>query len=264
MQAKHVDIEKPDWNFKSGGIALNRQDPDLIKFAFLSNTALFGQLTINDLDGLTRFAKFKSIRTGKVILHKATPGNHVCVITRGEVKLSAMSTDGKEIIFGILGAGEIFGELSILDGRYRSATVTAIEPTELIIITQRDFIPFLKRYPEVAIRLLTTLATRLRLTDEMCEDIFFRNLPSRLAKRILALAERYGQQTTAGIRINLRLSQRDLGNMVGVSRESINKQLRGWEDRNLIGLDQGCIVIKNTTELKYLSKHNPDRHCHTL
>lgn len=219
----------------------------------LAKSILFHQLPAEDLDRLVAFAKTKRIAAREVICHKAERSNQLSAIISGRVKLSTMSEDGKEMMFGIFGPGEIFGEISLLDGEERTATVTAIEPTELLLIERRDFIAFLERHPTVAIRLLGTLALRLRLTDELFEDTIFLNLPVRLAKRLLVLADSCGQETAQGMRIGMKLSQQDIGSMIGTSRESVNKQMRAWEAQGLIKCEKGYITISRLDRLENLA-----------
>lgn len=226
----------------------------LEKRKLLSKSILFSQLPSDDLDGLAKYAKIKNVSPREVIFHKSDTGSQMCIIVRGRVKLSSLSDEGKELVFGVLEADEIFGEISLLDGLQRSATVTAIEPTELLAIERRDFIPFLERHPDVAINLLSTLASRLRLTDEIFEDTLFLNLPARLAKKLLALADQYGEENKDGIKINLKLSQGEIGNLVGTSRESINKQMRAWQEEGLIAYDKGYVTLLQRDDLEDLTQ----------
>lgn len=227
---------------------------DVGKRELLARSILFHRLPADDLDRLVAVAKTRRVADKEVIFRKAEPGNQLSAIIGGRVKLSTMSENGKEIIFGMLGPGEFFGEISLLDGEERTATVTAIEPTELLFIERGDFIAFLEHHPTVAIRLLGTLALRLRLTNELFEDSIFRNLPARLAKRLLILADNCGQDTAEGTRIDLKLSQQDIGNMIGSSRESVNKQMRTWENEGLIKFRKGYVTITQLDKLEDLAK----------
>lgn len=226
---------------------------DDMKRELLARSFMFSQLPVVDLGNLAKFARFKKVAAREVVFHKAEPGQAMLVIVKGRVKLSTLSNGGREMIFGVLEAGEIFGEISLLDGQQRSATVTALVPTELLVIERRDFIPFLAHHPKVAIKLLATLATRLRVTDEMFEDTLFRSLPSRLAKRFLMLAGNYGEQTARGVKISLKLSQQEIGNLVGTSRESVNKRMRAWEDEGLITFSKGYVTLTNPERLEELT-----------
>lgn len=219
----------------------------------LSKSLVFRELLPEQADRLVKFAKTKRVEARETVFCKADAGQQMFAIISGRVKMSTLSEDGKEMVFGILGPGEIFGEISLLDGKERTATITAIEPSELLVIERRDFIPFLEKYPEVAIRLLAVLALRLRMTDELFEDTLFRNLPSRLAKKLLTLAKHYGRETGSGTEIGLKLSQTEIGSLVGTSRESVNKQMRSWEHDGLIVCKKGYITIRRPRELEALS-----------
>lgn len=218
----------------------------------LANSALFSQLEPAELDKLLRFAKIKPFKPKEVIFHKGDEGRQLFAILNGRVQISTLSGEGKEMTFIILEAGDLFGEISVLDGRERTATATALQPTELLAIERRDFIPFIEQHPKIAVKMLAALCERIRLTDELIEDALFLNLPSRLAKKLLALAETYGEETPEGVRINLKLSQTELGNLVSTSRESICKQFGAWQEKGLITFDRGHITIHQPDELEEL------------
>lgn len=229
-------------------------DESIDKRLLLSRAGLFNLLSGDDLDSLTRFAKHRRLAAREVLFHKSDPGNQMCLIVKGRVKLSTVSPEGREMMFGILEDGDFFGEMSLLDGGERSATATAVSATELLTIERRDFIPFLERHPRVAIKLLATLAGRLRRTDETFEDTFFLNLTSRLAKKFLALAEDYGESAGEGVRIGLELSQSEIGNLVCTSRESVNKQMRAWQDEGLIRCEGRRVTLLRPDALEDLAE----------
>jgi CRP/FNR family transcriptional regulator, cyclic AMP receptor protein len=220
----------------------------------LRNHALFAQLTSGELDQLLAHARVAHYRHGEVIFHKASPGTGMMAVLRGQVRISAPSADGREIVLNMINAGEVFGEIALLDGKDRTADAVAQTDCELLVIERRSFIPFLASNPEVALRLLAVLCDRLRRTTEQVEDMLFRDLPSRLAKKLLSLAAAGGERTPRGLRIATRLSQRELGTMVGMSRESVNKQLRQWQLDGIIGTEQGCIVLSDERKLQNLAE----------
>lgn len=219
------------------------------KCLLLQRIPLFRELEADDLEHLAKFAKTQSYKAREVIFNQADSGHQMAIIIRGQVKLSILSGEGKEMTLAMPGVGDILGEMALLDGLGRSATVIAKEPTLLLVIQRQDFIPFLEEYPQVAIKMLTTLAGRLRVTDETFEDTLFRNLSARLAKKLLMLADSYGQPVPEGTRIQLKFSQTELGHMIGTSRESVNKQLRTWEGEGLVSCDNGSITLTNSTAL---------------
>jgi CRP-like cAMP-binding protein len=151
--------------------------------------------------------------------------------------------------------GEVFGELALLadTGGVRTATVVALDECELLVLDRREFVPFLRAHPDAAIRLLETLAERLRRISEFVEDTLFLNLPSRLAKKLVALADAYGKESPEGLWIDLEVSQEELGDFVGTTRESINKQMKLWRDEGLARMEQGRITILNPRRIQALA-----------
>lgn len=224
------------------------------KCKLLANSRLFSKVHITTLESLARYSKTKLFKNREVICRRGDLGSQMYVIASGKVTIHTDSDEGKELGFGFMNAGDVFGEIAMLDGGERTATVKAIEPTVILVIEKRDFIPFIEREPKVAVLLLTTLASRLRSADEHFEDIFFRNLPGRLAKKFLGLAEDYGHPTEDGVQIDLKLSQGEIGKLTGATRESINKQMRAWEIAGLIGCNKGFVTIKDHDALEDISE----------
>ena len=179
----------------------------------------------------------------ELIFSKGDTATQLFLILNGRVKVSASSEDGREIIFGILGPGELFGEIALLEGTEHSGSVWTLEPTELLSFNRRDVSALLHDQPSFALSLLTTICSRLRRASELVEDIAFRPVPVRLAKRLLALARSYGIPCGQGIRIELRLCQQELADMVNTTRESVNKQLAVWHKEGLVATRKGYLVI---------------------
>ncbi|HZS85806.1 MAG TPA: Crp/Fnr family transcriptional regulator [Stellaceae bacterium] len=221
--------------------------------AILKSHALFGQLTESEIDQLLAQARVARYRAGEVIFLKSSPGTGMMAVLKGEVRISAPAPDGREIVLNTMREGEIFGEIALLDGKERSADAVAQCACELLVIERRSFVPFLRNNPEVALRLISVLCERLRRTTEQVEDMLFRDLPSRLAKKLLELAEEGGERSASGLRIATRLSQRELGTRVGMSRESINKQLRQWQIEGLVAVEEGRILLRDETALRAIA-----------
>lgn len=222
-----------------------RQDREILSRHFL--LAHFEQ---DELDELLSYAKTLRYDPHQPIFFKGDPGNGLYAIKRGQVAISVVSADGKEILLNILEEGELFGEIALLDGRERTADATAMVQTELLYIDRRDFVPFLRRQPDVCIRLLTVLCNRLRHVSNIIEDAVFLDLPRRLAKRLLGFARMYGTDTGQGIEVGIRLSQHELGKLMGTSRESINKQLGQWREAGLIDVKRGRITLLRPADLE--------------
>jgi len=228
-----------------------RLTPDQ-KRELLANVPLFEGLEPAELDALIPVARTVSLAKRQELFHKGDAGTQVYVVIRGKLKALTTSDGGDDVVFSILAAGEVLGEIALLGGTPRTATVTAIDASELLIIDRRDFITFLRRHPDVGIKLLEVLAQRMKRVSELVEDTLFLNLPLRLAKKLLSLSKAYGQPHDQGLRLDLDLSQEEWGDLVGTTRESINKQFRAWTDAGILSVDHGYIVIQNRRELERL------------
>ena len=220
----------------------------------LAGSELFSSLPANALSELALYAEIRAIHENEVIFEKGTLGNEMFAILHGRVKISSFSDEGKEMIFAILESGNFFGETALLDGQSRSATCTAIEECQMIVIKRQSFIFFLEKYPTVAIQLLTLLSQRIRKLDAQMEEISFFQLPTRLARKLLALAKDHGDIVGLKIEIAMNISQNELANMVCVSRESVNRQLNQWVKDGLITLSPKLIVIEDSDQLHEIGK----------
>lgn len=225
----------------------------LDKRALLRRVSIFSGLEDEDLDSLLRITATKRLAAREVLCRKGDRGSQTYAIMSGRLKATAAGEDGREVVLRIMDPGEVIGEVTLLDGGPRSLTVTAIEPAELLVIQRRDLLPFLERRPRIAIGLLQVLGSRLRTISAELEDTLFLNLPPRLAKKLLSLAENYGRSTAAGVRIDLRLSQHELGEMIGTSRESVNKQLRIWTREGVLTTERGFITLRDPGKLEELA-----------
>ena len=224
---------------------------------FLAKHDLLGHLTPEELDRLLAPARIERLDEGRVLFRKGDPGDRLYVVLAGRIAIGTTSEDGKEVVFNVLGRGEVFGEIALLDGKARTADATAMAESHLLVLERKDFMPFLESHPEVAARLIAVLCERVRWVSESYEDALFMDLPARLAKRLLRLAESYGEPVegptgAAAIRIEFPLSQQELAKMAGVSRESVNKLLRAWQNEGLIAHDQSHVTILDEARLRRL------------
>jgi CRP-like cAMP-binding protein len=185
-----------------------------------------------------------------ILFRKGDPGTHMVVVVRGRVKVCTHSEDGKELVLNLINAGEVVGEIALLDGSDRTADAVTLTDSDLLILERRDLIPFLQRHPDACMRLFAVLCARLRKTSELLEEALFLEGSSRLAKRLVHLAEIFGKPVPGGVRIDIPLSQQQLGNMVGMSRESMNKQLKQWRHDHLIRIEDGRYVLTNLDALR--------------
>lgn len=216
------------------------------KRAFLRDHPIFGALEPELLDQLSSYAIPRSVKRGALIFARGDAGSSLFAIRSGTVKISTPSADGKGAVFNLVSDGAIFGEVAVLDGLPRSADATALTDCEFMVIERRDFTALIRERAEFAIKLIEVLCRRLRHTTQQVEDIMFLDLPSRLAKALLQEAEATGDK-------RIMLTQRNLSEMIGMSRESTNKQLRAWEKQKLIALQRGGIVILSPSALETIA-----------
>ena len=217
---------------------------------YLKQVPLFAGLANEDIRELMAVAKRRTFRNGEVIFHRDDPGQVLYVIKEGKVKISVISPDGQEIVLAVFGKGECFGEFAILDGLPRSADAITLEKVECYTLQRSDFHNAIAKNPKIAIQVLEVLTKRLRTIDQMVEDLIFLDVYGRVAKKLLELADTHGEKVEAGTRINVRLTQQELASMVGASRESVNKVMGYFSDKNFISTDKHRITLHRITELK--------------
>jgi CRP-like cAMP-binding protein len=189
------------------------------------------------------------LKRGEAIFSKGDPGNSMIAVISGTVKISVSSAEGRSAILNLIGPGEIFGEMSVLDGQPRSADCTANTACEIFVIDRREFLPFLRSQPELAMKFIELLCTRLRWTSDQVEQVILQNLPGRLASALIRLTEKH-KLSPAGRTI--AVTQQEISEMVGMTRESINKQLRAWAARKWVRLEHGAIVVLDAEPLQAL------------
>jgi CRP-like cAMP-binding protein len=213
--------------------------------------ALFGKLPPADLDALLLHARVEHHTAGRVIFAKGSPGRSMMAILSGSVRISTPSPAGPDIVLTILPAGEVFGEIALLDGADRTADATAITDCELLVLDHRDFIPFLERRADLCILLLRLLCQRLRQTDQQFEEAMFGRLDGRIAMTLLRLAHSAPPGGDGGV--TLRITQQELAGMVGAARESVNKQLHVWQKDGVLRLGKRLIEIDDIDALESLT-----------
>ncbi len=208
--------------------------------SLLRNHFLFRDLPAPVIDHLGSYMKTRKVQRGATIFSKGDPGTGLLGVLTGSVRVSVASADGKDIVLNIFHEGEIFGEIALLDGQPRTADATAMTDCELIVIERRDFVTFLQDRPEVMLKLIEILCSRLRRTSEQVQDVTFLNLPTRLAKTLLQLT---ATADPAAPKRKVAITQREISQIIGRSRESTNKQLRAWVKRGWIKLERGGVTV---------------------
>ena len=219
---------------------------------YLRKVPLFAGLDVAELTPIASLAQRRTFEAREIIVQQADPGGELFVIVEGHVKVISAGVDGRDSALNIMGPGDVFGEVSLLDGGPRSATVAALDPCTLLGIRREPFMRFLETSPKTAIELLKVVTGHLRKLTERSEDVAFLRVGGRLAKRIAAVAERYGERGPDGsLRVPFKLSQQEIGELVNATRESANKQLKSWEDSGLLSHDHGHLVVHDLERLRF-------------
>lgn len=218
--------------------------------SYLKQVSLFANLADEDIHELMNAAKRRAFRAGEVIFHRDDPGQVLYMIKDGKVKICIISPDGQEISLAVFGKGECFGEFALLDGLPRSADAIALEKVECYTLQRSDFHNAIMKNPKIAIQVLEALTKRLRNTDNMVEDLIFLDVYGRVAKKLLELADAHGVKTDDGVRIDVRLTQQELASMVGASRESVNKVMGYFSEKDFISTDKHRITLHRIADLK--------------
>jgi CRP/FNR family transcriptional regulator, cyclic AMP receptor protein len=222
---------------------------DADRRTLLQNNYLFSKLSPRHIDRLAACVVGKSIPRATGIFARGDPGSSLFAICQGTVKISVPSVDGHDAVFNLIGKGDIFGEIALLDGRPRTADAVTVTDCELFIIERRDFLPLMREEPEIALKMIEILCARLRRTTEQAENLMFLHLPGRLAKALLRLSDGDGK---------VAVTQKDLGNIIGMSRESTNRQLRIWEEQKWVRLERGGIVILSVQALERIAESDTE------
>jgi CRP/FNR family transcriptional regulator, cyclic AMP receptor protein len=218
------------------GSSISRRDA-------LRRSRLFARLGDSELDAVLAHAMLRRYGEGDQIFAKGDPGNSMMTVLHGRITITAPSSDGRQVVLTTMREGDVLGEIALLDGKERSADATAAEDCELLVVPRHSLLSLLDRHPELCIEFLVVLCERLRRTNEQVEDLAFLELEARLAKALLRLAEESG--SAASRAVGLKISQRALGEIVGGSRESVNKHLQDWKRSGIIAIERGTIVIRD-------------------
>ena len=216
----------------------------------LNKIPLFNSLSDSDLENLSESVRLQSLKKGQTLFRKGDEGSSLYIIKQGTIKIVLPSRLGDEVIVTIFSEGDFFGEMALFDGKPRSADALAMEPTKIYMLSRNDFLLFLQSNINAMKSILSQLTNRLRNTDDFLESTCFLSVSARLAKKLLDLTEAYGQKDGDMVYIDLNLTQKELGDMIGSTRESINKELKILRDKGLITMQENKIQIIDMTRLK--------------
>lgn len=212
---------------------------------FLATVPLFNGLDRSELEKFAEVTREKSYPKGSVILFEDDPGDSLFVVRDGRVKVVLIGEDGREVILGVLGVGEYFGELSLIDDRPRSAHVIAMEDSNLLVLRREDFRKRVESSPSVAWSLLTELSRRLRRADDKIGGLVLLDVPGRIARLLLDLAEESGTNA-----IEKTLTHQTIAQMIGASRETVSRAMKDFQDAGWITVERRRIAIADRAALE--------------
>jgi CRP/FNR family transcriptional regulator, cyclic AMP receptor protein len=217
----------------------------------IAGVPLFQSLTESDRDALSRSFVRHAFDRGEMVVRQGDPAAHLYLIESGRVKITTLAPDGREAFVAIMGPGQVFGELSLFESGTRTADARAMEPSVLHALAHDDFRPYVAAHPEVAWQLLGVLAHIVRRQDQAIQDMVFLDVGGRVARRLLDLADQHGEPAGEGtVRVSVPITQEELAQMVGASRESVNKALGSFMDRGWVTLEGRHYVIADADSLR--------------
>jgi CRP/FNR family cyclic AMP-dependent transcriptional regulator len=196
----------------------------------------------------------RSVRRGHVIFSEGDEGDRLFVVLEGKVKIWRAAADGRENLLAVMGSGDMFGELSLFDPGPRTSSVSAVTDSLLASLDHDDLRPLLLEQPGVASQLLQALAQRLRRTNESLADLVFTDVPGRVAKALLDLAEKFGREESDGTRVQHDLTQEELAQLVGASRETVNKALSEFASRGWLRLEGRTVLLIDRERLAHRAR----------
>ena len=218
--------------------------------SIIARIPLFERMSPEEREELRGMMSQTTRRRGEVLFNEGDSGDRLYILLTGKVKLGHTSVDGRENLLAVLGPGEVVGELTLFDPGPRSTTATAVATTELLALEHNQLMGFIDSHPTLAKDMLRALAVRLRRTNIALADLVFSDVPGRVAKALLDLAERFGAPTEDGIHVPHDLTQEELAQLVGASRETINKSLAEFVSRGWIRLEGRAVTLIDVERLK--------------
>ncbi len=230
--------------------AIARRTMSAGPLALLLEVPLFAGVPAADLERLAGRVRRRRFRRGEVLFHYGDPAGPLYIVAAGRVKVTLPSDEGDEAVLSLMGPGAWLGEVAALDGGPRSATITAVEPTETLAVDRDDLLTVVCENPPFALALIGTLAGRLRRADARLHDAYFHDLDTRLARKLVELAQEHGCATSDGIEVVFPLSQSDLAAMLGAGRPRVNTLLGAYQDAGLVRLGKGSFTVLRLDALR--------------
>jgi len=217
---------------------------------YLKRTPIFSDLSDEELDGIVPHVVKRQLKGDTVIFHENDPASAFYLVKSGRVKIYKVGPDSREQVLAILSDGQIFGDVPAFDGGPYPATAATMVDSEIYLIRSEDFQELVRRYPDVAIKIIRVLGQRLRQSMELVRDLSFKQVPHRLAGLLMKLGEEYGRETGEGLLIDLPLSRQELADIVGTSRETVTRELKKMEREGMLAVNRRMITVSDMNRLK--------------
>src|SRR5246127_3520525 len=243
-----------------GALSLKVRETDAVELQetqlarhLLGNCVLFGGLSADERAAVVAQARIRTVNAGETVFAMGSSGDQMMALLNGTIRISVPSLEGRELLLAIIQPGEVFGELAVLDGKERSADAIAESPCTLAILDRQDILSFFERNPSAWPKLVTVLCQRLRQTDQVFAEVALLQLPARLAKSMLRLLD-LDRTLAPRKRPVIHYSQREVANMGGGTRESVNRCLRNWQRNGIVQITEGSIIITNRPALEQMAE----------
>jgi CRP/FNR family transcriptional regulator, cyclic AMP receptor protein len=216
--------------------------------AVLASSSFLGGLPEAALGELVSRGHTNRYAKGETIFERDDPGESLMVILSGRIKIANITGDAREVALNYLGVGDIVGEIAVLDGGARTATASALEDSEVFVVFRRDLLPVLQAHPAAMLEIVQVLCEKLRIASAQVEDSVL-DMTGRMARGLLRLIKQHGRRGADGVRIDIRLNQRELGIYTGLSRENVSRQLGALRERGVVLFDGGDITVLDEAAL---------------
>ncbi len=218
--------------------------------SLLKKVPLFAEFGDEDLAAVALLVQPRRFSKHAVLVYEGDPGDALFVVVKGNVAVTRLSNEGKESILSILKEGDFFGEMGVLDASPRSATIKALGDVEVAMLARKDFLDLLARSAQMSLRLVLTLSSRLRATNQAIQAASYQDIRTRLASLLLNLEKNFGEKVEGGTRLTLRLTNQEMANMIGTTRETVNRMLNRFWDEKLIDMRTANVIITEHEKLQ--------------
>lgn len=243
---------KGDWSLSKKYLFMESatQTEELNKLWYLKKINLLKELSAEELGFIARCSKMSKLKNGDIVFFQGDPSFDVYFLKEGRVKLSRMSLEGREITLAILDKGEIFGEMSAYSEEHRNVQAQAMEESIVCMMKKSDFLDVLHRSPQLNFKLTKFIVFRRLQIESKIDQLIFNDVPTRLAGLLLSLIEQYGEKDSRGIRIRIKLSHQELGNLIGATRETISALLAQWKKCGFVDSEDRRMIITDSDSLR--------------